>query len=143
MSGVDLGPGRVKVLDTCSEIRRKLRLVLKKDGVTQAGLLRALTAQHPDGAKVAASSLRAFIEKKNPMALDGCGSCVYPAAYVLFEKMRLRDGKPKTEHRLGMERVWEARGGVPTDGPVRTPITHVSEVWYMDTFGEIIISRRY
>ena len=69
-------------------------------------------------------------------------SVVYPAAYVLFEKMRLRDGKPKSDHRVNMERVWGKRGGVPLDHPQNSIWTGPGESVHVDQCGDIHISRR-
>jgi hypothetical protein len=45
-------------------------------------------------------------------ALTGASSSVFYGAYVFFEKIRLAEGKPKTQHRLDMEAFWNDKGGV-------------------------------
>lgn len=50
------------------------------------------------------SKLAAFLGKKGPAA--GNTSSAFYGTYVFFEKMRIRDGKPKSEHREGMEDAW-------------------------------------
>jgi len=51
------------------------------------------------------SSLEKFMKQKGPSA--GCESIIFYVAYVFFEKVRLRDRKPKTELRKEMEEVWK------------------------------------
>lgn len=45
-------------------------------------------------------------------ALTGGRSSVFYGAYVFFEKIRVAEGKPKTQHRLDMEAFWGSQGGV-------------------------------
>lgn len=45
-------------------------------------------------------------------ALTGASSNVFYGAYVFFEKIRVAEGKPKTQHRLDMEAFWSDQGGV-------------------------------
>lgn len=45
-------------------------------------------------------------------ALTGGSSSVFYGAYVFFEKIRVAEGKPKTQHRLDMEAFWGSQGGV-------------------------------
>ncbi|KAK3997929.1 hypothetical protein QBC44DRAFT_314669 [Cladorrhinum sp. PSN332] len=136
-------PDDVPIYDTCNEIRRKIRLFLRKPGVTQASFLRAISACSSTGKSIAASSLRLFLEKKRPLPLDGNTSAVYYASYVFFEKVRLRDGKPKTKHREGMEDAWGREGGVPTDRPMKNFIVLAGETPVVDQFGRVQIMGRH
>ncbi|KAK1633796.1 hypothetical protein BDP81DRAFT_396540 [Colletotrichum phormii] len=72
----------VAVWDTCDIVRTKIRAILK-EGVTKTAFLRAI---------------------KGPAS--GNTSSVFYAAYVFFEKLRVRDGKPKTKKREEMEEEW-------------------------------------
>lgn len=100
--------GTVPVYDTCSDIRKKIRAFLRRDGVTQAALLRALAKCRPGGGEgrppISVSSFQMFMRQTGVTA--GANSTVFYAAYVFFEKVRLRDGKSKTKKREEMERVW-------------------------------------
>lgn len=96
--------GEVEIYDTCDEVRKKLRAYLRKDGVTQAALLRALAAGLHDGKKITSGQLNGFLSKKGPV--DGNRSIVFYAGYVFFEKIRIKQGKPKTTMREEMEEVW-------------------------------------
>ncbi|KAF2493533.1 hypothetical protein BU16DRAFT_551352 [Lophium mytilinum] len=103
----------VDIYDTCDEIRRKINLHLKKDGVTQAGFLRDLMAQyHKSDRKIQSKQLTDFRSKKG--ADRGNTSCVYYASYVFFEKLRIKEGKKKTPTREKMEQIWGAQGGMNT-----------------------------
>lgn len=44
----------------------------------------------------------------------GNTSCVFYAAYVFFEKLRVQEGKPKSKHREEMEAIWASKGGFNT-----------------------------
>lgn len=101
----------VEIYDTCDELRRKINAHLKKPGVTQAAFLRALSAQYrAQPRKIQSAQLGAFRGKKGPNA--GNSSCVYYAAYVFFEKLRIKEGKKKSKHREEMERIYGREGGV-------------------------------
>ncbi|KAK1757329.1 hypothetical protein QBC47DRAFT_458848 [Echria macrotheca] len=99
--------GTVPIYDTCDSVRRKIRAFLRRDGVTQAALLRALADCRPledRGKPISATSYQKFMRQTG--ASSGAGSIVFYAGYVFFEKIRLRDKKPKTKFREEMESVW-------------------------------------
>ncbi|KAK3303733.1 uncharacterized protein B0T15DRAFT_504901 [Chaetomium strumarium] len=112
LDGEDLDA--VPVFDTCDEVRRKNNAHLKKPGGTQ---------------------LTRFRNSKG--ALTGAKSAVFYAAYVFFEKMRIKEGKPKSKHRLDMEKEWD-RGGIDRtiDGN-STFFCRASERPVMDKYGKI------
>lgn len=102
----------VPVFDSADEIRKKINAHLKTPGLTQAQFCRDLYAQlrAPTCKAIQTKQLTDFRNKKGP--LSGVSSSVFYAAYVLFEKMRLAKGKPKSAHRLAMERAHP--GGLDT-----------------------------
>lgn len=86
--------------------------------MSQAAFCRELTKMvAAQGRKVLPSTLNSFLGQKGPSA--GSGSVAFYAGYVYFEKIRVRDGKPKSQMRQEMETVWgndgmdipEERGG--------------------------------
>lgn len=93
---------RVLVFDTCDTVRRKIRNFLVRPGMTQAAFLRALARTYSDGRRLQGAQLNRFLSMQGPTS--GNTSGVFYAAYVFFEKLRLRDDKPKTADRLDMER---------------------------------------
>ncbi|TVY85856.1 hypothetical protein LAWI1_G008475 [Lachnellula willkommii] len=115
VSGIELegeAEGEVEVYDTCDETRKKIRAHLASPSVTQAGFLREISKTYRDGRKISSSTLNTFMGKKGP--LMGNTSPVFYASYVYFEKLRIRDGKPKSEFRLDMEEIYD--GLMPFSG---------------------------
>ncbi|KAI9656403.1 MAG: hypothetical protein M1831_004655 [Alyxoria varia] len=108
----------VPIYDSCNELRRKISSFMRRDGVTQAAFMRALSEQyHLKNMGLQSSKLTRFRNQKG--VGSGNTSDIFYAAYVFFEKIRIRDGKPKSNHRLGMEDEWGDRG-MDTDDPIQT-----------------------
>jgi hypothetical protein len=101
--------GAVPVYDSCDEIRKKIRAYLAKAGISQVGFLRDIAKTYMDGRKIQSKVLNDFLGKRGASA--GNTSSVFYSAYVFFEKMRIRDGKPKSKHREEMEKHWASKGG--------------------------------
>ncbi|KAF1354956.1 hypothetical protein BDV97DRAFT_94169 [Delphinella strobiligena] len=100
----------VMVFETCDEVRRQISAWLRKPGVTQASLLRDMASQFSEpGKSISASQLQSFRGKKGPEA--GNSSAVFYGAYVFFEKVIIKEGKPKSERRKKMEAIWGPKGG--------------------------------
>lgn len=77
------------------------------------------------------------MEKKGPAA--GNTSSVFYAAYVFFEKLRVRDNKPKAKKRQEMETEWP--DGFNTGQQLSGGVTvHVTEKVSMDQYGKTIIT---
>ncbi|KAI1085512.1 hypothetical protein F5B20DRAFT_567485 [Whalleya microplaca] len=112
----------VPVYDTCDEIRKKINAHLKTPGLTASQFCRDIYAQlnQPTG--------------KCPRA--GCTSRLFYAAYVFFEKKRLAEGKPKTQHRLNMEDVYQGGFDLEHDGR-HGVIVMAGSTPYMDQYGTI------
>lgn len=102
----------VEVYDSCDEIRRKVNAYLREPGVTQAGFLRDIAKTYEDGRKIQSKVLNDFLMKKGASA--GNRSAVFYSSYVFFEKVRIRDGRPKSRHRLDMEKLYKEDGGFDT-----------------------------
>ena len=92
------------LIDTCDDVRKKINVHLKKPGVTQAAFLRAASASfHNPPKTLNARQLSAFRSKKG--ALNGNTSGIYYGSYVYFEKLRIKEGKPKSKKRQEMEEI--------------------------------------
>ncbi|KAL2072071.1 hypothetical protein VTL71DRAFT_11414 [Oculimacula yallundae] len=104
---------KVPVYDSCDEIRRKIRQYLSKTAMNQAAFSREIAKSFHPGKKV--SGLAAFMGKKGPVS--GNTSSAFYGSYVFFEKMRIKNKNPKTEHRLGMEDAWDGLDSFDTAGP--------------------------
>ncbi len=98
----------VPIYDTCDEIRRKINAHLRKEDVIQASFLRALSAQFPNPKSLTSKQLTDFRSKKGPTA--GNNSGIFYAAYVYFEKLRIKEGKKKSKLRGEMEEAWGDEG---------------------------------
>ena len=124
----------VKIFDSCDEIRRKIAAHLRKPGVTQAQLLKDLAAQfHTQSVKLQSKQLNDFRTKSGADA--GNTSRIFYGAYVFFEKLRIKEGKPKGKHRLEMEKIWAPRGGFDTK------TSHSKGYWCMK--GEVPVMDQY
>lgn len=126
----------VPVWDTCDEVRKKIQAYLRDPGVTQAGFLREIARTFPGGdKKIQSKMLNDFLGKKGAYA--GNTSSVFYASYVFFEKLRIRDGKAKSKHRLDMEDIYP--NGFETkrrhDGGYIVPVS-VKNI-YEDKYGRL------
>lgn len=128
----------VPIFDNCNEVRRKLNLYLKHDGVTQAAFCRTLTQQlgsDQEHKTLQGRQLGVFRGHKGPNG--GAKSPVFYAAYVFFEKIRLANGKDKSAHRRGMEEEWGAEGMPRTIDSKTKFWTLKSEKPHLDKFGKV------
>ncbi|KAK7064652.1 putative 37s ribosomal protein [Favolaschia claudopus] len=104
----------VEMLDSCDEMRRKIKALLHTGTITQAQFLRDISrAAYADAPKIQTNQLNQFTSKKGPTA--GSTSRVYYASYVYFEKKRIAEGGKKNKHRLDMEARWQGKGGLPRE----------------------------
>lgn len=102
----------VEVYDTCNMIRSKIAAFLKAHPKeTKASLARRIDAL-PYVNNVNPRNFGAFMAKNGYDA--GNTSEAFYAAYVFFEKLRIKQGKEKSKDRLEMERVWRGRKGFNT-----------------------------
>ncbi|KAJ1331628.1 hypothetical protein MN608_05089 [Microdochium nivale] len=125
----------VPTYDSCDEIRKKINAHMKLPGVTAAQFCRDLYAQYqnPPVKAIQSGSLTNFRGGKG--AITGAKSTVYYTAYVYFEKLRIAQGKPKSEHRKAMESMWD--WGMPRDVDSNTRfLGHVSSKLSYDQYGK-------
>lgn len=114
LRGQDVGKRMVPIYDTCDEVRRKTKMFLKRARVNQARFLRGLGrvragynrdgTGYDKGTPVSKASFEAFMRLRGPSA--GSESIVFYLCYVFFEKLRIKEGKPKSELREEMEELW-------------------------------------
>ncbi|CVK84386.1 uncharacterized protein FMAN_01443 [Fusarium mangiferae] len=139
VSNVDPLPGEadgtVPVYDTCGEIRKKIRPILAKEGMTQAAFIRALNKNLPDGKSVSPANMRYFMGRKG--VRDGNTNITFYAAYVFFEKKRIQAGKPKTQFRQKMEKAWGNKGFDTEHGANQQYTCFAGEEPVVDEFGKI------
>ncbi len=127
-------------LDTCDDIRRKITLHLNKPGMTQALFLRGASASfHRVPKKLSSAQLSAFRSKKGP--LEGNTSGIYYGAYVYFEKLRIKEGKPKSAKREEMEAIWSKDRGMDTKNLFRGVLCAGNERPVIDQYGQLSFGR--
>ncbi|KAK4116098.1 hypothetical protein N656DRAFT_765118 [Canariomyces notabilis] len=90
----------------------EITVYLKRLGMTQALLCRQIYAEckgpeRPERC-FQASQLAQFRKAKGP--LNGARKPIFYGAYVFFEKLRIKEGKPKSKHRQDMELIWQGEG---------------------------------
>ncbi|KAF5590868.1 hypothetical protein FPCIR_6260 [Fusarium pseudocircinatum] len=139
VSNVDPLPGEadgtVPIYDTCDEIRKKIRPMLAKEGMTQAAFIRALNKNLPEGKSVSPANMRYFMGRKG--VRDGNTNITFYAAYVFFEKKRIQAGKPKTQFRQKMEKAWGNKGFDIEHGANQQYTCFAGEEPVVDEFGKI------
>lgn len=120
-------PSSVPIHDTCDTTRHNIRTALRRPGITQAAFLRAISSSpsSSDGKRVLSRGLNDFLAKNG--ALAGNRNYAYYAAYVFFEKVRIREGKAKSEDRLVMEKKWPR--GVDTERDYSRGVVGGGEEW--------------
>ncbi|KAI2470195.1 hypothetical protein F4781DRAFT_430611 [Annulohypoxylon bovei var. microspora] len=124
----------VPVYDTCDEIRKKIRALLRKPDVSQAAFCQAISKGFPEGGrKVQSRQLNAFLGKKGSMS--GNTSPVFYGTYVFLEKQRVKDGKAKSEMRREMENIHP--NGVNTSEPEDRWICRGNERPFHDQYGRV------
>ncbi|KAF4970560.1 hypothetical protein FZEAL_10012 [Fusarium zealandicum] len=139
ISGIELygeETDKVPVFDTCDEVRHKINAHLKTPGLTQAQFCRDIYAQlhQPKCKGIQSKQLSDFRGMKGPLA--GAKSTVFYAAYVYFEKLRIAQDKPKTEHREDMEDIYPT--GMRREVDHRTMfLTSAANQGIMDQYGRI------
>ncbi|OAG06534.1 uncharacterized protein CC84DRAFT_1164787 [Paraphaeosphaeria sporulosa] len=129
---------KVPIFDTCDDIRRKINAHLKLPGVTQASFLHNVGAQYHPARRVQSSQLSAFRSKKGPFA--GNTSVMFYGAYVYFEKLRIKQNKPKGKKREEMERLHGPYGGIDHDRPRRSYLALAGSSVTEDQYGRVHIS---
>lgn len=105
---------KTPVFETCQSLRRQVRAVLCRDGMTKAALARACGDQ-------TAGRLTRFLTQKGVMNQNT--NPFFYNAYLLLEKIRIGRGGPSPSS----ERPWRrftATGGASTSG--RMAMGHIS-----------------
>lgn len=132
----------VPIYDTCDDIRTKINRYLRETGETNAGFVRTInSAAFPEDATSTAQTastrqLTTVLNGKGPV--KGCESPVFYAAYVFFEKLRLKEGKPKSKKRTEMEGVWKKQRGMElVDITTKGVFTKAGQHPYVDKYGQL------
>ena len=110
-------PSDGPIYDTCPEIATKIHKFLLRDGVTKNLFCTAL-------GNINHRSLRQFLDGEGQ---DRCGNITYRCAYVFFEKLRILEGKPKSEARLKNEQDFPEGFSIKAKRSVSAKILPVGE----------------
>ncbi|KAI2607790.1 hypothetical protein GGR54DRAFT_399832 [Hypoxylon sp. NC1633] len=94
----------VSIMDTYSEVQRKVRNHVRMPGITEAQFCRDLYAQLNATKRkgIRSHQVADFLFSQNPTTSANC--MVYYAAYVYFEKLRIAQDQPMTKDREHFER---------------------------------------
>ncbi|WWD10497.1 hypothetical protein V865_008633 [Kwoniella europaea PYCC6329] len=106
-------PGAIAVYDTCDDVRTKINAHLRKPGVTMASFNRAIAETYKkqvpsQEVTIQHKQLKDFLEKHG--ARSGCTSKVFYGSYIYFEKLRIKQNKPKSKKREEMEKMHGKKG---------------------------------
>ncbi|OCF55074.1 hypothetical protein L486_07184 [Kwoniella mangroviensis CBS 10435] len=106
-------PGGIAVYDTCDDVRTKINAHLREPGVTMASFNRAIARTYKkqvpsQEVTIQHKQLKDFLEKHG--ARSGCTSKVFYGSYIYFEKLRIKQNKPKSKKREEMEKMHGTKG---------------------------------
>jgi hypothetical protein len=125
---------QVPIFETCDEVRKKIRAILRHPEISQAALCRTITAEClPKDRKLSAAQLASFLGKEG--AMSGNTSIAFYGSYVFLEKRRLKEGKQKSKFREEMERIHP--NGVNVESEERYWTCLGNERPYHDRYGVI------
>ncbi|KAI7513193.1 hypothetical protein KC347_g1800 [Hortaea werneckii] len=142
------------IFETCNDVRRHLNDTLKH--TTQANLARQLDALCPES-NVSVRHLKKLLEFKGVQG--GAHSPAFYAAYVYYEKIRVRQNKNKGKKRQTMEEIWGGKransaflnwhskgsrlGGFPREGQHKAAMFMVKgDHWSMNQYGQCVLTKR-
>jgi hypothetical protein len=125
------------IATTCDDIRKKINAHLRAASITNIGFVRQIAETFPHPTDLAARLLTAFLGKKGPK--NGADSPIYYAAYVYFEKLRIKNKKAKSKKREEMEEIWDPYGVERRKQP-QSIILFAGEKWHIDEYGQDHIS---
>ena len=132
----------VPVFDTPQDVRAKINEHLRNAaGASQASLVRALKAQYTTAPAQGLSphALKTFLSASGHG--HGNSSPITYATYMYFEKLRIKQGKSKSQKRQEMEKVWGKNGLDLVSDANRNMFMHVDERVYTSQDGEFEIGR--
>ena len=146
VSGIHL-PGEendsVEVYDTCDDIRTKINKYLRDTPhASNASFVREVNrALGEDSSRhTAAQGVTRFLGNKGPG--KGAESTAFYAAYVFFEKLRIKQKKPKSKKRLEMEDEWSRHRGFPLRDQSKGILAPANARVSIDKYGKFNVEGR-
>jgi hypothetical protein len=132
----------VAIYMTCDDVRNAIEAHLRTTDATQASFLRSITSMftNPPQKGCSAGGLKTFLSSDGSMM--GASSPIFYGSYVFLEKMRIAQGKPKSEKRLKMEKMWAPKG-VDVRKDLKTRMwMHVDNRLFTDKYGSVEIHKK-
>ena len=80
-------------------------------------------------------ALKTFLSSNG--VLMGASSPIFYGAYVYFEKLRIKQGKPKSKKRKEMEEVWGSKGLGTTHDMKQGMIMRADQMMFTDKYGHV------
>ena len=114
----------VPIYATPADIRNKINAILRDSGMTQAELARRF-AQQVHHEAITGGKIKRFIDMKGPFG--GAANPVYYAAFVFFEKLRIKTGGKESKKRLELMDVH----------PDGIPRRDLSKGWFICGAGQV------
>jgi hypothetical protein len=74
--------------------------------------------------------------------LEGNTSGVFYGTYVYFEKLRIKEGKPKSKKRQQMEELHAKSGGLETERMQDRLLCRAGDAWHIDAYGRAVLNGR-
>jgi hypothetical protein len=128
------------IFDTCDDVRQKIKSFLESSEMTRAAFMRLLcSAAFPTSKKNIQDRQLANFQGQDG-AKKGCESNVFYAAYVYFEKLRIKNGEEKSEKREDMEEIWDDEG-VPRKMERGGYVVKQGTEVYEDEYGVTVTAR--
>ena len=124
---------RVPIFDTCDDMRRKINAHLRAVSTTNAAFVRQIAEMFPHPPEMAGHHLTRFLGQKGHT--KGADNPVYYAAYVYFEKLRVKNKGKKSKKRQEMEEIWCRKGGMKRDRQPQRVFLMAGERWTVDQYG--------
>ncbi|KAK1738331.1 hypothetical protein QTG54_011000 [Skeletonema marinoi] len=111
---VQLDDDEDEIYDSCPVVAEKITRFLKMDGVNKKIFL-----EHAIDQKDGYVQLKAFVDGSNQAE---CANKTYGKAYIFFERLRLLEGREKSEERLRNEALYPY--GISTNKPDAQIVSH-------------------
>ncbi|MCJ1327531.1 hypothetical protein MMC10_004201 [Thelotrema lepadinum] len=129
----------VPMYETPADVRRHMTTFFDNSKVSQKAFVEAISAASNTACSVSQlSTFRKKGGKRGSTSVDGADSRVFYAAWVYFEKIRIKNGDKKNAHRMQMEKIWGDKGKERIGN--KPLILHSSETARYDKFGQLSIN---
>ena len=132
----------VPIYGTCDDVRARINAHLRDTSATQASFCRAVNDMytHQPSQGTGPGALKTFLSSSG--VLMGASSPIFYGSYVYFEKLRVKQGKPKSKKRQEMEEIWAPRGLDTKHDMKQSIMMQGDEAIFTDKYGHVEIHGR-